>query len=79
MRASDAGKRSQRRIVLVRADRSVLDPLDHLINDVSGTRNHSRGTMGLPKRALTSMSRRARPNTRWMMCSSLERLMLNGR
>jgi hypothetical protein len=42
----------------------------------SGTRNHSRGTTGCPKRSLISISRRAGPKMRWIRFSSLVRLML---
>src|SRR3954453_8931160 len=44
----------------------------------SGTRNHSRGTTGYPKRSLISMSSRAGSNTRWISFSSWTLLIIRG-
>ena len=41
-----------------------------------GTRNHSRGTTGVPNRSSISISRRAGAKIRWMSFSSFPRSML---
>ena len=52
------------------------DPTSASLITNNGTRNHSRGATGFPKRSLISMLSCAGAKIRWMRFSSLERLIL---